>query len=140
MKRQGRVTVSNQVARDAIEEAIERLLDGTPLHSDGKLTVKSLAAEAQLPRHQLTEVHTDLKDAFYARVGSLDAPPPALLVERTRREVAEQKADDWKTRALAAEAQVEELIRALHVVTAQRPATASRRLATVLTAPPQRPT
>jgi hypothetical protein len=106
--------------RDAIEQAIERLLDGNPLNSDGKLTIKSLAVEAGVPRHQLTEVHTDLKDRFYARIGNLEAPPPALLAERTRRQDAEKAAAAWKARALAAEAKVEDLVRALHVVTAQR--------------------
>lgn len=32
---------------------MDRLLGGRPLHSDGKLTIKSLAAEAQLKRWTL---------------------------------------------------------------------------------------
>jgi hypothetical protein len=36
--------------RDEIEAAMNRLLDGTPLRSGGKLTVVSLAAEASVKR------------------------------------------------------------------------------------------
>ncbi|MEU9565536.1 hypothetical protein AB0D16_26510 [Streptomyces sp. NPDC048161] len=59
----------------AITDAIVRLLAGVPLHSDGQLTVKSLAAEAQLKRHKLTHKHTGLKDLFYALVRSQDHRP-----------------------------------------------------------------
>ncbi len=41
-----------------------RLLIGVPLHSDGQLTIKSLAAEAGLRRNKLTHKHTGLKDLF----------------------------------------------------------------------------
>lgn len=40
------------------------LLIGAPLHSDGKLTIVSLAAEADLRRNKLTHKHTGLKDLF----------------------------------------------------------------------------
>ncbi|MFE7837052.1 hypothetical protein ACFU53_13695 [Streptomyces sp. NPDC057474] len=43
-----------------------RLLAGAPLRSDGKLTIKSLAAEAGLRHNKLTHKHTGLKDLFYA--------------------------------------------------------------------------
>ncbi len=54
--------------RAAIGEASRRLLAGEPTRSDGKLTIKSLAAEAGIKRWMLTERHTDLKDAFYEQV------------------------------------------------------------------------
>jgi predicted nuclease with TOPRIM domain len=54
--------------RATIVEAARRLLAGKPTRSDGKLTIKSLAAEAGLKRWTLTERHTDLKDAFYEQV------------------------------------------------------------------------
>ncbi|MFF8460579.1 hypothetical protein ACF071_07475 [Streptomyces albidoflavus] len=54
--------------RAGIRAAMDRLLTGTPLRSDGALTVLSLAAEAEVKRHVLTHRHTDLKDEFYARV------------------------------------------------------------------------
>jgi len=54
--------------RTGIREAMDRLLAGTPLRSDGALTIVALAAEAEVKRHILTHRHTDLKDEFYARV------------------------------------------------------------------------
>lgn len=54
--------------RDAIEAAASRLLAGTPLRSNGALTVVALAEEAGVKRHVLTYRHTDLKDLFYAQV------------------------------------------------------------------------
>lgn len=54
--------------RDAIRAAIDRLLAGTPLRSNGSLTIVALADEANIKRHLLTHRHTDLKDEFYARV------------------------------------------------------------------------
>lgn len=48
----------------AITDAMIRLLAGVPLRSDGKLTIKSLAAEAGLLRNKLTHKHTGLKDLF----------------------------------------------------------------------------
>lgn len=54
--------------RDAIRAAIDRLLAGTPLRSNGSLTIVALADEADVKRHLLTHRHTDLKAEFYARV------------------------------------------------------------------------
>ena len=55
-----------------------RLLDGDPIRSDGKLTVKSLAAEAGLKRWYLTHRHTDLRDEFYDRVRAQGTTPAAM--------------------------------------------------------------
>ncbi|WP_328732837.1 hypothetical protein OHT20_31545 [Streptomyces caniferus] len=54
--------------RENIRVAMDRLLAGTPLRSDGALTVLALAAEADVKRHVLTHRHTDLKDELYAKV------------------------------------------------------------------------
>lgn len=59
----------------AITEAMMRLLAGIPLHSDGKLTIKSLAAEAGLLRNKLTHKHTGLKDLFNALVRTQNMLP-----------------------------------------------------------------
>jgi hypothetical protein len=61
--------------RAAIEAAMNWLLDGIPLRSDGRLTIVSLAAEAGVKRHVLTHKHPDLKDRFYARVKAQDSVP-----------------------------------------------------------------
>jgi len=60
--------VSDDNERKDIRAAMDRLLAGTPLRSDGALTVLALAAEADVKRHVLTHRHTDLKDEFYAKV------------------------------------------------------------------------
>ncbi|MDO0930426.1 hypothetical protein QQY66_01445 [Streptomyces sp. DG2A-72] len=61
----------------AITDAMIRLLAGAPLRSDGKLTIKSLAAEAGLRRNKLTHKHTGLRDLFYALVRA-QAGRPAI--------------------------------------------------------------
>jgi hypothetical protein len=60
---------------EAITDAMIRLLVGTPLRSDGQLTIKSLAQEAGLKRNKLTHKHTGLKDLFYALVRMQDTRP-----------------------------------------------------------------
>ena len=64
--------------RRLIRDAMARLLDGDPIRSDGKLTIKSLAAEAGLKRWYLTHKHTDLRDEFYDRVRTQGATPAAM--------------------------------------------------------------
>ena len=54
--------------RDRIRAAMNRILDGTPVRSNGALTVVALAIEADVPRNALTQRHTDLKDEFYQRI------------------------------------------------------------------------
>ncbi|SIJ05608.1 Uncharacterised protein [Mycobacteroides abscessus subsp. bolletii] len=83
--------------RDAIRAAIDRLLAGTPLRSDGALTVVSLAAEANVKRHLLTHRHTDLKDEFYARVRAQGRTPASELA--IRQQVAELQTKLDKARA-----------------------------------------
>ncbi|MFE3186595.1 hypothetical protein ACFXKR_37920 [Streptomyces violascens] len=62
----------------AITDAMVRLLIGTPLHSDGQLTIKSLAEEAGLKRNKLTHKYAGLKDLFYALVRMQDSRPKAV--------------------------------------------------------------
>jgi chromosome segregation ATPase len=102
--------------RPQIEAAMDRLLAGTPLRSDGKLTVVSLAAEAAVRRHVLTHKHTDLKDRFYARVRAQDNVPASETALREqiadlRRRLADLRCerDEYKQAADA-------LARALNVL------------------------
>ncbi|WP_205523217.1 hypothetical protein [Streptomyces sp. RLB3-17] len=69
----------------AITDAMVRLLIGAPLHSDGKLTIVSLAIEAGLRRNKLTHKHTGLKDLFYALVKARGhAPEPVSEAAQAR--------------------------------------------------------
>ncbi|MFH8533327.1 hypothetical protein ACH4GE_33465 [Streptomyces tendae] len=54
--------------RNRIRAAMDRILGGTPEHSNGALTIVALAAEAQVPRNALTQRHTDLRSEFYDKV------------------------------------------------------------------------
>ena len=70
--------------RRAIREAMTRLLDGQPVRSDGKLTIKSLAEEAGVKRWILTHRHQDLQVEFRDRIAAhgTDPEPVRVLKER----------------------------------------------------------
>lgn len=63
---------------DALAAAADRLLAGTPLHSDGSLTIIGLAREAEIKRWILTHKYPhQLKDkyqAVFAAAGRKSAP------------------------------------------------------------------
>lgn len=60
--------------RDRIRAAMDRILSGTPQHSNGALTIVALAQEAG-PRNALTQRHLDLKNEFYEQVKQTGATP-----------------------------------------------------------------
>lgn len=68
----------------ALEEAMQRLLEGRPSRTDGALTIANLAREAGVSRATANRA-TDIIDRFRAR---LDTPPgedlPATLRDRIR--------------------------------------------------------
>jgi NAD(P)-dependent dehydrogenase (short-subunit alcohol dehydrogenase family) len=77
--------------RRAIRDAMDRLIAGKTLHSDGKLTVKSLAEEARVKRWLLTHRHTDLQDEFRARIASTNAEPPIQVALRQEKADAQDR-------------------------------------------------
>jgi hypothetical protein len=92
--------------RSQIHAAMDRLLAGTPLRSDGALTVVPLAVEADVKRHVLTHRHTDLKEEFYARVkaqGHVPASEQELRDElkTTRQKLAEAREENGSSRNLS---------------------------------------
>ncbi|MFE1731246.1 hypothetical protein OH828_26755 [Streptomyces anulatus] len=92
--------------RNNIRAAMDRLLAGTPLRSDGSLTVVSLAIEADIKRHALTHRHTDLKDEFYARIRAQDQVPDSERklrqeLKETRERLAEVRAENKQIKAEA---------------------------------------
>ncbi|GAA2568982.1 MULTISPECIES: hypothetical protein [Streptomyces] len=95
---QGHADTEDAAEIRAITDAMVRLLIGAPLHSDGKLTVVSLAAEAGLRRNKLTYKHTGLKDLFYALVKAR-TPVPEALPDSTRARAAKQQQDLARVRA-----------------------------------------
>lgn len=101
--------------RTEVRAAMDRLLARNPLRSDGKLTIKSLAVEADVPRHILTQVHTDLKDEFYGRVRNETRSDPATEAALAELAEAQQEGSYWKERAQRSEAEFDELVRAMQV-------------------------
>jgi predicted RNase H-like nuclease (RuvC/YqgF family) len=82
--------------RAAIRDAMTRLLDGAPIRSDGKLTIKSLADEAGVKRWLLTHRHTDLQAEFRDRIATHGQDPEP--VQRLKQEVRELHEENKRLR------------------------------------------
>jgi hypothetical protein len=103
--------------RAEIEAAMDRLLDGIPLRSDGMLTVVALAAEAGVKRHALTHKHTDLKDRFYARIRAQQSVPASETALREQNAELRRKLDDMRAERDEYKQAADALARALNVLT-----------------------
>lgn len=103
--------------RAEIEAAMDRLLDGIPLRSDGKLTTVSLAAEAGVKRHVLTHKHTDLKDRFNARVKAQDSIPASETALRQQNNELRRKLDGIRAERDEYKQAADALARALNLLT-----------------------
>ncbi len=103
--------------RARIEAAMDRLLEGTPLRSDGKLTIVSLAIEAGVKRHVLTHKHTDLKDLFYARVNAQHAIPACETAFREQNAGLRRKLDELRAERDEYKQAADALARALNLLT-----------------------
>ncbi|WP_406529511.1 hypothetical protein [Streptomyces sp. I8-5] len=100
--------------RDRIRAAMDRILSGSPTHSNGALTVVALATEAGVPRNALTQRHLDLKNEFYERVRARGETPDSEKRLRARivklREQHAADLEEIKELKIANEA----LVRVLH--------------------------
>jgi hypothetical protein len=105
--------------RADIEAAMDRLLEGIPLRSDGSLTVVALAAEAGVKRHVLTHKHTDLKDRFYARIKAQHSVPASEIALREENADLRRKLDDMRAERDEYKHAADALARALNVLTAE---------------------
>ncbi len=101
--------------RRSIRDAMDRLIAGDPLYSDGKLTIKSLAEEAQIKRWLLTHRHTDLQTEFRARIAKTDAPP-ALVALRDERDNGQRRIDELTADVTALRGTVHQLERVINVL------------------------
>ncbi|MFE0790777.1 hypothetical protein ACFW4T_37650 [Streptomyces mutabilis] len=103
--------------RDRIHAAMDRILAGTPERSDGALTIKSLAAEADVPRNALTQRHLDLKNEFYAKVKERGQPTDVEV--RLRRQIVKLKElrSDDKDELAQLRADREALVRVVNQLT-----------------------
>jgi hypothetical protein len=105
--------------RSQIHAAMDRLLAGTPLRSDGALTVVSLAVEADVKRHVLTHRHTDLKDEFYARVRAQGRVPASEQELRDELKTTQQKLAEAREENRQLKKSVEAFARIVNVLTAE---------------------
>jgi hypothetical protein len=100
----------------AITQAMVRLLVGVPLHSDGQLTIKSLAHEAGLRRNKLTHKHTGLKDLFYALIRSQDHRPKIADSLQVDNDLLRDKLTDLRSEHNKLKQQLSTFARVVHVL------------------------
>jgi len=111
--------VSNDNERKNIRAAMNRLLAGTPLRSDGALTVLALAAEADVKRHVLTHRHTDLKDEFYARVRAQGQIPDSERKLRAELKKTKERLAELIEENKRQQAEIETFARVVNVLTVE---------------------
>ncbi len=107
---------ADERVRRAIRDAMDRLIEGKALHSDGKLTVKSLAEEAGVKRWLLTHRHTYLQDEFRARIADSEPPPPATALLQSKNLEAEKKIKALTAEASGLKATIHQLERIVNVL------------------------
>lgn len=102
--------------RRTIRDAMDRLLAGTPIRSDGKLTVQSLAAEAGVKRWVLTHKFPDLQGEFRDRVKTHGSTPDALRAAVAKTEELTARLAEARARLQDAEADVQRYARVIQVL------------------------
>ncbi|OLT97535.1 hypothetical protein [Mycobacterium syngnathidarum] len=107
---------ADEQVRRAIRDAMDRLIADSPLHSDGKLTVKSLAVEACVKRWLLTHRHTDLQDEFRARIASTNTEPPILEALREEKTDAQKRVKELTAEVTALTSTIHQLERIIQVL------------------------
>lgn len=95
---------------------MDRLIDGKALHSDGKLTVKSLAEEARVKRWLLTHRDTDLQDQFRAQIANTSVEPPAIRALQEEKAEAVKKVKVLTADVTALNATIHQLERIIQVL------------------------
>ena len=107
---------SDDTQRRTIRDAMDRLLAGTPIRSDGKLTVKSLADEAGVKRWLLTHRHTDLRDEFRDKIRTHGSTPEAMRTLAARNEELQQQLKQARADLRQARAENNHYIRVIQVL------------------------
>ncbi|MGX1513818.1 hypothetical protein [Streptomyces collinus] len=105
--------------RENIRAAMDRLLAGTPLRSDGALTVLALAVEADVKRHVLTHRHTDLKDEFYARVRAQGKVPDSERKLREELKKTKERLAEVSEENKRQQAEIDMFARVVNVLTVE---------------------
>lgn len=107
---------TDEQVRRTIRDAMDRLISGKALHSDGKLTIKSLAEEACVKRWLVTHRHTDLQDEFRARIANASTEPPALRALQEEKAEAAEKVKALTADVTALTATIHQLERIIQVL------------------------
>ena len=105
--------------RNQIRAAMDRLLAGTPLRSDGALTIVALAAEAGIKRHILTHRHTDLKEEFHARVRAQNRIPESERRLRDQLQATQRRLADLNEQSRQQQETIDALARIVNVLTVE---------------------
>jgi predicted nuclease with TOPRIM domain len=109
--------VTAEDERRVIRDAMDRLLAGAPIRSDGKLTVKSLAEEAGVKRWFLTHKYPDLQVEFRDRIAAQNAVPAAQQALLDRIRDLEARLRDSQERLGQAELELRRFTRIVQVLT-----------------------
>lgn len=107
----------SESVRRLIRDAMQRLLEGSPIRSDGKLTIKSLADEAGVKRWVLTHQNPDLQQEFRDRCTSQDAVPDSLRKITGEHDSLKVEVSKMKNRIRDLTEENHRFIRIIHVLT-----------------------
>lgn len=111
--------MNDEVERQAITAAIDRLLTGKPLRSSGHLDIVTLAQEAGVKRNKLTHKHRDLKDLFYARREARNQVPDNEIKLRDQNAILRQQIQRLRADRDRYKLASETFARAIHVLTVE---------------------
>jgi hypothetical protein len=111
-----KTSVELKKERQKISTAMDRLIEGRSLHSDGQLTVTSLALEAEVKRWILTHRHTDLRDEFVARVESNGEIPEAFKKLASEKVELRKRVEDQAGDLVVARETIKRLERVVQVL------------------------
>jgi hypothetical protein len=112
-----RLELDSEDLRRTIRDAMQRLLEGKPIRSDGKLTVKSLATEAGVKRWVLTHRHLDLQKEFRDRCAAQGAIPNGCHKLTAENQVLKNEVNKLKLRVADLSEEVHRFTRIVQVLT-----------------------
>ena len=109
--------INSDDTRRTVRDAMDRLLQGKPIRSDGKLTIKSLAVEAGVKRWVLTHQHKDLQQEFRDRCARQGETPEQQKQLIEKLESMKQQLDKYKIRVADLTEENNRLSRVVQVLT-----------------------
>lgn len=117
LDRKSSLNASDAIERRIIRDAMERLISGKPIRSDGKLTIKSLAEEAGVKRWLLTHKHKDLQAEFRDRVANIEGVPKPVQDLLDKQKATQERAEKLAVQLHQARKELEMYARIVNVLT-----------------------